>query len=280
MHLVPNTFSMSKVEAELELLGGSSFAGHIHHVVSTPSTNTLALEAAAAGEATGVWVADEQTAGRGRGGHAWFSTPGDGLYVSILVRPRLSGTDTLKLSFAAGLAATRAVAGVCNHLTDIRWPNDLMIDQPDGSQRKFGGILTESSIEGGTGALAYAVIGVGVNLNQRSFPPELSHLATSLLIDLGQRVSRERFLAKLLTSLESELNLLNREVNGTLDYEPGILERFERSSSRSHNHRVHVDEEGGYTGSTAGLDQNGLLLILLDDGSIRTVRHGGVREIS
>jgi BirA family biotin operon repressor/biotin-[acetyl-CoA-carboxylase] ligase len=276
IHLVPPSFNIAAVEAAI---AGTAFAGHIHHIASTPSTHTIALAAAASGAPTGVWVADEQTAGRGRGGHTWHSAPGEGLYVSILVRPELSGSDTLKLSFAAGLAASRAVAGVCNHITDIRWPNDLMIDQPDGSQRKFGGILTESSIEGGTGALAYAVIGIGINLNQREFPPDLRSLATSLLIDFGQRVSRERFLAKLLTSLQSELDLLDQEVRGTLTDAPVIIERFENISSWSRNRRVHVEEDGGYSGITAGLDRNGLLLVLQDDGIVRTVRHGGVRNL-
>ncbi len=271
-------FDLASLEAEI---AGTSFAGSIHYLPSTPSTNTLALEAAQQGAVTGVWVADEQTAGRGRGGHTWHSAPGDGLYVSILTRPRLFGADALKLSLAAGLAAKSAIADTCGIDIDLRWPNDLMLDDPDGTQKKLGGILTESSMEGGTpAALAYAVIGIGINLNHPAFPPELAPLATSLRISLGHAVSREAILAGLLRALAAEIALVEAEVNHTRPYAtPPLATRFERASSWMRNLPVHVDEQGGYTGVTDGLDAQGLLRVRLADGTTRTVRHGGVRRL-
>ena len=271
------SFNTPQVEASI---AGTQFAGRLHHIPSTPSTNTLALQAAQQGTASGVWVADEQTAGRGRGGHTWHSTAGDGLYVSALVRPQLFGADALKLSLAAGLAAQSAIAEVAALSIDLRWPNDLMVTAPDRVERKFGGILTESSMEGGAnGALAYAVIGIGMNLNHASFPPELASLATSLRIVLGHPISREEVLAALLRHLESEIALVEAEVNRTRPLNtPPLATRFERASTWTRNLRVNVDEDGGYTGVTDGLDPQGLLRIRLDDGSTRTVRHGGVRR--
>jgi len=269
------TLNLPQLEAAI---AGTPFAGHLHHCTSTPSTNTLALEAAQQNVATGVWVADEQTAGRGRGGHTWHSTPGDGLYVSILVRPSLIGADALKLSLAAGLAAARAIAETCNHDIDLRWPNDLMLHTPEGIEKKFGGILTESSMEA-SGSLAYAVIGIGMNLNHAAFPEELSPLATSLRIVLGAPISRENILAALLRALESEIILLESEIAGTRQPNtPPLATRFARASSWVHNLRVHVDEDGGYTGLTDGLNPQGLLQVRLDDHTTRTVRHGGVRR--
>jgi BirA family biotin operon repressor/biotin-[acetyl-CoA-carboxylase] ligase len=121
------SFDTGQVDAAL---AGTPLARQVHHVASTGSTNALALEAAQAGVATGVWLADEQTAGRGRSGHTWHSAAGDGLYVSVLLRPRLFGADALKLSLAAGLAAKHVVVeagGIPAAQVDLRWPNDLMI---------------------------------------------------------------------------------------------------------------------------------------------------------
>lgn len=273
----PHAFDLASVEAAI---AATPFAAHLHHFHSTHSTNTLGLEAAQSGVATGVWVADEQTAGRGRGGHTWHSSPGDGLYVSILVRPRLFGADALKLSLAAGLAAQQAIAQVCGVDIDLRWPNDLMLTGNDGIEKKFGGILTESSMEGGAaGALAYAVIGIGMNLNHAALPEELSAIATSLRIMLGHAVSREAVLAALLVALEREIALIESETSGARALQAEALAtRFERGSTWVRNLRVHVEEDGGYTGVTAGLDAQGLLKIRLDDGTTRTVRHGGVRR--
>ena len=268
-------FALEQVEAAI---AGTQFAGSVHHLVSTASTNTLALEAAQSGAATGVWVADEQTAGRGRGGHTWHSTPGHGLYVSILVRPALSGPDALKLSLAAGLAAQAAIAEACGVDIDLRWPNDLMAPAEGGLQRKLGGILTESSMEGGaSAALAYAVIGIGINLNHPEFPAELASLATSLRILSGSTISREALLAALLRHLEQQVLLVEAEARGLPRAEP-LAVRFERASTWVRGLAVHVEEDGGYLGTTAGLDPQGLLQIRLDDGTTRTVRHGGVRR--
>ena len=270
------TLELHSLEAAI---AATPYARHLHHVLTTPSTNTLALEAARGNLQTGVWIADEQTAGRGRGGHTWHSTPGDGLYVSILTRPRLFGADALKLSLAAGLAASTAVARTTGLEIDLRWPNDLMLPHPGATQKKFGGILTESSIEGNSGALAYAVIGIGMNLNHQSFPPELAPLATSLRIALGHPVPRESILAALLIALDSEIALLEAEVAGLRSpATPPLTTRFEAHSSWTRNLRVRVDEDGGYTGTTAGLNPQGLLQVRLDDNTTRLVRHGGVRR--
>ena len=268
-------FDLGGVEAGL---AATPFAGRVHHVESVGSTNTLALEAAQGGVATGVWCADEQTAGRGRSGHQWHSAAGDGLYVSVLVRPRLVGADALKLSLAAGLAAQKAILAVTGLETDLRWPNDLMVTGVDGVERKFGGILTESAMDGGEGALAYAVIGIGMNLNHAELPEELRPIATSLRIAGGEMVSREGVLVALLRGLAEEVALLEAEAGGAVR-EP-VTERFTRASGWARGLRVEVAEDAGYTGTTDGLDRHGLLRVRLEDGTTRTVRHGGVRRLA
>ena len=263
-----SAFDLQAVEAGI---AGTEFAGMVVHFPSVGSTNVLALEAAQAGARGGVWVADEQTAGRGRGGHGWHSAVGDGLYVSALVTPPLPMTTALTLSLATGLAAQAAIAEVSRLRVDIRWPNDLLIDR-----RKCGGILVETAVvpatEGEPAMLRYAVIGVGINLNHESFPAEIEAVATSLRRESGAVVSREAILAALLRYLDEEIRLL-------LLNEAELLERFAVASSWVRGKRVRVDESGGYTGVTAGLDTRGFLLVDCDDGLRRTVLSGGVREL-
>ncbi len=172
-------------------LAHTRFQGQLHHFASVGSTNQLALEAAAAGARAGVWIADEQTAGRGRGGHDWHSAAGDGLYVSALVAPRLPMSQAMLLPLATGLAVRAAIYEVSALQADIRWPNDLMFDT-----RKCGGILVESASEPAQSGLSspplrYAVIGVGINLNHIGFPPELRTAATSLYLEGGRIIERE-----------------------------------------------------------------------------------------
>ncbi|HMG02507.1 MAG TPA: biotin--[acetyl-CoA-carboxylase] ligase [Edaphobacter sp.] len=264
-------FDLSEVDAGL---AGTAFAGHVLHLHSVSSTNTLALEAAQAGTRIGVWVADEQTAGRGRGGHSWHSAVGDGLYVSALVTPALPLAMALRISLATGLAAKQAIREAVGLDVDIRWPNDLL-----ANGKKCGGILVETAILPATdteveSALRYAVIGIGINLNHESFPQEIAHLATSLRIEGGHRVKRERLLVALLCALEKELNQLARVVGDDL------LARFTAVSTWVRGKRVRVDESGGYTGVTAGLDARGFLLVDGEDGIRRTVLSGGVRELA
>jgi BirA family biotin operon repressor/biotin-[acetyl-CoA-carboxylase] ligase len=260
-------FGLAAVETGIV---GTIFAGQVRHFPSVGSTNVLALEAAQAGARSGVWVADEQTAGRGRGGHGWHSAAGDGLYVSALVAPPLPMTMALWLSLATGLAARTAVVEATSMTVDIRWPNDLLLHG-----RKCGGILVETAVEGEM--LRYAVIGIGINVNHRSFPAELEAIATSLRLESGGEISREALLAALLRSLDKEISLLVQEHRGEIAG-TGLLERFAEASSWVRGKRVRVDEGGGYTGVTGGLDARGFLLVDGDDGVRHTVLSGGVRE--
>jgi len=267
------SFDLKAVEAGI---AGTEFAGRVMHFPSVVSTNLLALEAAQAGARSGVWVADEQTSGRGRGGHGWHSSAGDGLYVSALITAPLPMATALWISLATGLAAKAGIEEVAGLEADIRWPNDLLIDG-----RKCGGILVETAVAPAEGdqaaALRYAVIGVGINLNHAEFPEEIACVATSLKLEGGREVSRENLLATLLRHLDEEIRLLIRDWRGTNNAR-GLLARFANASSWVKGKRVRVEESGGYTGVTAGLDDRGFLLVDGDDGRRRTVLSGGVRE--
>lgn len=254
-------------------LVGTRFPARLHHFPTADSTNTLLLEAAANGAPEGtVYLADAQTQGRGRGGHTWHSSPGDGLYLSVLAKPRLPLREALWISLATGLAVQSAIKTVTGLDIDIRWPNDLLLPQPAGPGKKLGGILVETAVEPGPEALLrYAVIGIGININHESFPPELSSIATSLRIATGESQSRNALMTAILRALDLELTALEA-------HQPGLLDRFTAASTWVRGKRVHVPEQGGYTGTTAGLDPNGYLLVDADDHTQRTVLSGGVRD--
>jgi BirA family biotin operon repressor/biotin-[acetyl-CoA-carboxylase] ligase len=255
-------------------LTGTRFASHLKHFPSVSSTNTLLLEAAANGAAEGtVYIADEQTAGRGRSDHAWHSAAGEGLYLSALVKPVLPLRVALLLSLATGLAAWQAVYETAALDLDLRWPNDLLLNG-----KKLGGILVETASETGDDALLrYAVIGIGINVHQCAFPTELSALATSLdLENDGMTSYRTPLTIALLRALDLELTRLESEKHDTTS----LLARFAEHSTWVRGKRVHVPEQGGYTGTTAGLDSRGFLLVDADDGMQRTVMSGGVREVT
>ena len=270
---MPDSFDLSSVSAAL---ANTAFARKLQHLPSVGSTNILASEAAQAGAEHGsVWLADEQTAGRGRSNHDWHSPPGDGLYVSVLLRPQMALADALWLSLATGLAAQSAIATITRANPDIRWPNDLLI-----GNRKCGGILVETSAiapQSDTPAmLRYAVVGVGINVNHQSFPTDLESFATSLRRESGKPWARELILVELLRALEKEIALLEAELRGT-STDASLLKRFAASSTWVRGKRVSVDEAGGYTGVTDGLDARGFLRVAGDDGVLHTVLSGGVR---
>lgn len=246
---------------------GTRFAASLQHFASVDSTNTLLLAAAANGAPEGtVYLADEQTAGRGRGGHAWHSAPGDGLYLSVLAKPSLHLREALWISLATGLAAQSAIHSLTNLSIDLRWPNDLLL-----AEKKLGGILVETAVEPDA-RLRYAVIGIGINLGHTAFPAELAPLATSLRIATGQTIPRQTLLIALLRALDYELTQL--EANDAT-----LLQRFTVASTWVRGKRVQVPEQGGYTGTTAGLNPEGFLVVDADDSTQRTVLSGGVREL-
>lgn len=276
-----NTIDAAEVNAALH---HTRFSGNVLHFSEVGSTNDLALAAAQNGAHFGAWVADAQTAGRGRGGHSWHSAPGDGLYVSALFTPDLPASAALpsRLSLTAGLAAWEAIREVTGITVDVRWPNDL-VTRPESvaRSRKLGGILAEAAMAAPDAAhptLRYAVIGIGINVAHRSFPADLRELASSLYLEGWQVPDRQPLLIALLSRLDS---LMQEQELGAAraNIGSGIVSRLAEASTWLHGKRVHVPEQGGYTGVTAGLDASGFLLVDADDGVRRTVRTGGVREL-
>ncbi|HKD61460.1 MAG TPA: biotin--[acetyl-CoA-carboxylase] ligase [Terracidiphilus sp.] len=248
-------------------LAGTIFASKLHFFPSTGSTNSDALAAARNGAPHGsVFFADEQTAGRGRGDHRWHSAAGEGLYVSVLLRPTISVEHLPLIPLAAGLAAAQAIRSAADLDVELRWPNDLLI-----GNGKAGGILVESKTE--TGKVTFVVIGIGINVHQRDFDSELATPATSLDIASGGVISRQTLIIALLESLQHETSGL---------HDPAVVAaipaRVAQMSSWIWDRRVEVHGPQACIGLTAGLDKNGFLRVRTDHGIV-TVQTGGIRAV-
>jgi BirA family transcriptional regulator, biotin operon repressor / biotin---[acetyl-CoA-carboxylase] ligase len=270
-------------ESLAPLVRNTIFSGNIHHYLQTESTNLLAMEAGAQrggtsqdGPEGAVFLADEQTAGRGRKGHSWHSEPNAGIYCSFLLCPPLSPSDSLWLSLITGVAAQDAVREITGLQPDIRWPNDLLLNE-----KKVAGILTEMSSEGPR--VNYAVVGIGINVNHAAFPADLQDTATSLRLETGRQWPRLGLIGALIRAFDREYRALLRAMSSpirtpALRFEP-IMRRVESRSSYAMGKLVEVSEDGGYSGITDGLDPRGFLRVRTDKG-LRIVISGSVRPMT
>jgi BirA family biotin operon repressor/biotin-[acetyl-CoA-carboxylase] ligase len=251
-------------------LVGTPFHGHLHYFPTIRSTNTHALEQAKAGAPHGsYYIADEQTAGRGRSDHQWISKAGEGLYLSVLLRPNLPAADLVWLPLLAGLAAHRAIREVTALDADLRWPNDLLM-----GPRKTGGILVEAQTESrpdGHFATA-AVIGIGINLHQQHFPPNLATEPTSLDLETGRHTSRQGLAIAVLQQLHTEISA----IPGSF---PAIPVRIAAISTWVQGKKVEVHGPQPCTGITEGLDLRGFLRVRTEKGVV-TITTGGIRAAS
>jgi len=249
-------------------LYGTPFARHIHHFFKVDSTNTVAMRLGEQGEPHGAIVlAEEQTAGRGRAGRTWISEKSAGIHCTILLRPPIPPAHAPLLTLVAGLAARDAAAEDIDLIPDVRWPNDLL-----AGGRKFAGILTEMNAE--PDRIHYAVVGIGINVNQTKMPAELADIATSLRMETGKTHSRFELLIRLLRHLDRYYNQF------LSDGAAPILRRFAEVSSYFEGKHVRITTAAeSFTGTTAGLDPSGVLRVTRDDGrGIEPVLSGDVAE--
>ena len=261
------------------LLRGTFFGAHLHHFYKIGSTNTAAMSAAADGAPEGsVFLAEEQTAGRGRGAHSWESARSAGIYCSVVLRPALPPSEVLVLALAAGLAVRAAIEQVNATVSvDLKWPNDVLI-----GGKKVCGILTEMNAE--ATRVRYIVVGVGVNVNHANFPPGLRGEAISLRMATGSEWSRVELTVALLKSLDREYRLLTGQPAepqvAPESASSSILRRFCAHSSWVRGKQVRIEQnDAKLEGTTEGLDERGFLRVRTAQG-LQTVLSGTVREAS
>jgi len=239
---------------------------------SLPSTNLEAARRAVEGAPEGLCVvAGEQTAGRGRQRRHWVSPKDAGLYFSIIFRPRFEQSVWPLLTLMAAIAVHDVLLELYQLETDIKWPNDILVNE-----KKLCGILAET-VETSQGRAV--VVGIGINLTSKSFPPDLEGLATSVEAATGGsadvQVIREA-LARVLVVHYQQL----QDRSGP----EAIIAQWTERSSYATGKRIRVSENTeNFLGITRGLALDGALRVETDDGEIRIVRAGdvaGVRAVS
>lgn len=235
---------------------------------SIDSTNLEAMRRAKAGAAEGLCViAREQTRGRGRLDRSWHSPKDAGLYFSTVLRPSFENGRWPLISLAAALAVSEAIAIACQLIVDIKWPNDICVEQ-----RKLAGILAET-VETPTGTAV--ILGIGINLTSANFPPELDEVATSLVAANHRPIDRESLVAELIDSLTRRYEMLH-----TVEGGEQTIRDWCANSSYAYDRDVRVTlPDESFEGVTRGLERDGALRVETSSGATKIVRAGDVAAL-
>jgi BirA family transcriptional regulator, biotin operon repressor / biotin---[acetyl-CoA-carboxylase] ligase len=235
---------------------GSRLGVPMHLLATTESTNDEAKHAARQGAPSGAtWVAEQQTAGRGRQGRVWVSPAGENLLFSVLVRVACPPSRLPPIALVAGLAVRDAVATAAPEARPvIKWPNDVLVEG-----KKLAGVLVEA-ITAGSRVLA-VVIGVGINVHTRDFPEELAGRATSVALVSPRPADRATLLADVLAGLDRDLHVVVGRGLGLLHARLEAVDALRGLRIRS---------DAGDEGTASGIDDEGRLLVRrADDALVR-----------
>ncbi len=232
----------------------------------TTSTNDLVELLARGGAKEGeVVLAEAQTRGRGRHGRTWVSPAGKGLWLSVLLRPKLRIESVTQLTIAAAVALSRAIRNQTELRPEIKWPNDLLF-----SGKKVAGILTELSAE--PGAIKHVVVGIGVNVNLSvsDFPADLQSVATSLSIECGHVLDRAALAAAILRELDADYARVNRG-----HFEALADEWESQCATLGRAVTIQVGQRR-FRGQAESLDASGALLLRTSHGHLERISAGDV----
>lgn len=233
----------------------------------TGSTQNVAQEWVARGAKEGsIVLAEQQNSGRGRMGRGWLSPAGKGLYLSMILRPRVPMVMLPQITLLTAVALCRTMRQVAGIDAGIKWPNDILI-----GGRKVSGILLESSAEDERLRHVIAGVGIGVNLEERDYPEELRSVATSLRIESGAKLNR-------LTLLSAFLNEFERLYLGYHADGFAPIRALWEALSVTLNKEVTVYTPDGTAvrGIAVGLDELGALLVRRQDGQVERVLSGEI----
>jgi len=262
-----NELSESRFIHELSPLGFD----YVKLYETIDSTNVEAKRKADIVESNGLFIAKEQTLGKGRRGREWHSPHGSGIYFSMLIRPNIEPNNASMLTLAAGISVCETINALFHLNSAIKWPNDIVSDG-----RKLCGILTEMSAE--IGYTNYVVIGIGINMKQRKFPSELEDKATSLLIERDKS-------ARLDEIPDGEYQLIAGTVDRFINYakqieKDGNLQKLVPAYEAlcvNVNQKVRVESgKEEFTGQGLGITPEGQLLVKDEFGEVVKLYSGEV----
>ena len=241
------------------------FQHHLAWYEEVGSTNDIAMAAATSGAPEGcVVAADAQSSGRGRFGRSWASSPGAGLYVSVVLHPR---RDALSLvTIAAGVALAEGIEAATGLRAGVKWPNDVYV-----GVRKLAGILAEA---GSSAAGEHVIVGFGINLQPAALPADVASRATSIEGELGRSVDRGLVLAECLAALASRYQALQR---GARDE---VIAAWRLRAAQHLGRQVEWDgDDGAQRGIAHDIDSGGALLVRVNDQIVRVIS-GEVRWLT
>lgn len=231
---------------------------HYEHTLS--STNLVLKDMAKQGAPHGsLCLCERQTAGRGRLDRTWFSPEGQGVWLSVLLRPALKPEDAPLITFACALAMAKSVREVTGLDSRIKWPNDLVLNG-----KKLCGILLEMGFDAQG---MFVVAGTGLNIRKGAYPPELADQATSIA-EWADTPDRGAIIAAYLKALEDAVSSLEQEGFA------GIAKAFRRECITLGS-QVHVLGAATFTGVAEDIDETGALLVRTE-GELRRVLAGDV----
>ncbi len=209
-----------------------------------------------------VVVTKKQTAGRGRRGRNWISPEGN-CYFSLLLKPSIQTEHASRLTLVSALALAEAINNVAGLETQIKWPNDVVVDG-----KKLCGILTESSID--VDDLKYVVIGIGINVNQKKFDPEIDSMATSISLQLGQDVECAHMIAEFLNCFEMYFSIFIQTEDLSM-----LLSQY-NALLVNKNKEVRIVDQSERVGVAIGINDVGELLVRNNAGVVESVNAGEV----
>jgi BirA family biotin operon repressor/biotin-[acetyl-CoA-carboxylase] ligase len=258
--VLPDLARASALVAERGLILGRP----MHLLATTSSTNDDAKRAAGNGAPHGsTWVAEAQTAGRGRQGRSWLATPGESVLASVLVRTGCPPARLPPIALVAGLAVRDAVARAAPEAhVAIKWPNDVLVEG-----RKVAGILVEAITVGAR--VEAVVVGMGINVHSREFPPDVASRATSVALVSSHPPDRAELLVDALAGLDRDLHVV---VERGLGLFRARLERADALRGLVVQNDIGEANEANQRGVACGVDDEGRLLVRREDGA--TVRWG------
>jgi len=234
----------------------------IHKYEEVDSTNEVAKKLALDGEGEGtVVIAERQTRGRGRYGKTWISPTG-GVYLSIVLKPRIEPEEAPKVTFTAGVSVAKAIRNLYNLDAKIKWPNDVLI-----KEKKVCGILTEVNA---TDILNFVILGIGINANvdTKEFPEEIAKGAVSLKEELGKEVDIEELVNEVLNQIDAHYSLFKEKKF------KAILREWSKLSATLWRKVKIVTRDRVIEGVAVGIDKNGSLIVETPERKIEKVIAG------
>lgn len=256
---VPERLTQSQLET---IVSESTLLEKAYHLETVGSTNAFLKEQAKRVN-TALVVADAQSAGRGRLGRSWESAKGEGLWMSMLLRPPIQPLKASMLTQVVAVSMAKAIREVAGIQVQIKWPNDLMV-----GNRKVCGILTEMAAE--INAIEYVIIGIGLNIAQGAFPDDLKEIATALAWHTNKPVKRDLIIARFLKCFSEDYQRF-LEAGDLVDFVADL-----NALSYLKGHQVWLSETPEVTYLALGVSRDGELMLNDAQGQTRLVAFGEV----